>query len=85
MLVNFDWAPFLCLWFLTLLQHYCICLLDTSEKRTPFLSLDIRILEFGNKKKYVQIHREISTHEIFAMLGEIDSDNESDFYNLLED
>lgn len=85
MLVNFDWALFLCLWFLTLLQHYCICLLDTSEKRTPFLSLDIRILEFGNKKKYVQIDRETSTHEIFAMLGEIDSDNESDFYNLLED
>ena len=42
-------------------------------------------MELNNKKKYVQIDRVTSSNKIFAMLVEIDSDNESDIDNYLED
>ena len=42
-------------------------------------------MESSNKKKYVQIDRETSSNKIFAMLDEIDSDNQSDIDNLIED
>jgi hypothetical protein len=37
------------------------------------------------RKKYIRIDRETGSNEIFAMLDEIGSDNESDVENLLED
>lgn len=38
-------------------------------------------MEPHNKKKYVHFDRETSTNKIFAMLDEIDNDNESDIVN----
>ena len=58
---------------------------NSFETGTNYLSLDIRIMESNNRKKYVMINRETGSNGIFAMLDAIGSDNESDIDNLLED
>ena len=42
-------------------------------------------MERNNRKKYIHIHWETGSNEIYAMLDEIESDTESDIENLLED
>lgn len=42
-------------------------------------------MERSNKKKYKHIDREASTNKIFALLDKIDSNNESENDNFLED
>ena len=42
-------------------------------------------MERNNRKKYIHIDRETGSNKIYAMLDEVENNNQSDIENLLED